>query len=92
MSCFFLCLRCSAIRNLFQRILSTQHTWYGGVPEVALGLLQHEHFLLVVSPAEQLALPQHELVPLLQQLAADHAHETLHVVHLGLGAHHQFVR
>lgn len=55
-------------------------------------LLEQEHLLLVVGPAEELVPPQDILVPLLQDLATDHAGEAVEVEDEGLSAHDQFVR
>lgn len=55
-------------------------------------LLEQEHLLLVVGPAEELVPPQDILVPLLQDLATDHAGEAVEVEDEGLSAHDQLVR
>lgn len=46
---------------------------------------------VVVRAAEEPVLPQRELVPGDELAAAGHAAETLDVVHLGAGAHHEVV-
>ena len=46
---------------------------------------------VVVRAAEEPVLPKRELVPGDELTAAGHAAETLDVVHLGAGAHHEVV-
>lgn len=46
---------------------------------------------VVVCAAEEPVLPQRELVPRDELAAAGHAAETLDVVHLGAGTHHEVV-
>lgn len=46
---------------------------------------------VVVGPAEEPVLPQSELVPRDELPAAGHATETLDVVDLGAGPHHEVV-
>lgn len=46
---------------------------------------------VVVRAAEEPVLPKRELIPRDELAAAGHAAETLDVVHLGAGAHHEVV-
>lgn len=57
------------------------------VPGAQAGPLHH----VVVRPAEKPVLPQGELVPRDELPAAGHAAETLDVVDLGAGPHHEVV-
>lgn len=57
------------------------------VPGAQAGPLHH----VVVRAAEEPVLPQRELVPGDELAAAGHAAETLDVVHLRAGAHHEVV-
>lgn len=64
--------------------------WVQGAERVAsaqAGPLHH----VVVRAAEEPVLPQRELVPGDELAAAGHTAETLDVVHLGAGAHHEVV-
>lgn len=64
--------------------------WVQGAERIAgaqAGPLHH----VVVCAAEEPVLPQRELVPRDELAAAGHATETLDMVHLGAGAHHEVV-
>lgn len=58
-----------------------------GVPGAQAGPLHH----VVVRPAEEAVLPQSEFITGDELAAAGHAAETLDVVHLGAGAHHEVI-
>lgn len=58
-----------------------------GVPPAQAGPLHH----VVVRPAEEAVLPQREFIAGDELAAAGHAAETLDVVHLGAGAHHEVI-
>jgi len=58
-----------------------------GIPGAQAGPLHH----VVVRPAEEAVLPQREFIAGDELAAAGHAAETLDVVHLGAGAHHEVV-
>lgn len=58
-----------------------------GVPGAQAGPLHH----VVVRPAEEAVLPQREFIAGDELAAAGHAAETLDVVHLGAGAHHEVI-
>lgn len=58
-----------------------------GVPGAQAGPLHH----VVVRPAEEAVLPQSEFIAGDELTAAGHAAETLDVVHLGAGAHHEVI-
>lgn len=58
-----------------------------GVPGAQAGPLHH----VVVRPAEEAVLPQREFIARDELTAAGHAAETLDVVHLGAGAHHEVI-
>lgn len=57
------------------------------VPRAQAGPLHH----VVVRPAEEAVFPQREFIPGDELAAAGHAAETLDVVHLGAGPHHEVV-
>lgn len=57
------------------------------VPGSQAGPLHH----VVVGSAEEAVLPQREFVPWDELAAAGHAAETLDVIHLGAGSHHEVV-
>lgn len=64
--------------------------WVQGAERIAgaqAGPLHH----VVVCAAEEPVLPQRELVPRDELAAAGHTTETLDMVHLGAGAHHEVV-
>jgi len=58
-----------------------------GIPGAQAGPLHH----VVVRPAEEAVLPQREFIAGDELAAAGHAAETLDVVHLGAGAHHEVI-
>lgn len=58
-----------------------------GIPGAQAGPLHH----VVVRPAEEAVLPQREFITGDELAAAGHAAETLDVVHLGAGAHHEVI-
>lgn len=58
-----------------------------GVPGAQAGPLHH----VVVRPAEEAVLPQREFIAGDELAAAGHAAETLDVVHLGAGVHHEVI-
>lgn len=61
--------------------------WAERVPGAQAGPLHH----VVVRPAEEAVLPQREFIAGDELAAAGHAAETLDVVHLGAGTHHEVI-
>ena len=51
----------------------------------------HHEFPLMIESAEELSFVEGIVISLLERLSALHADETMHMIHIALSSHHQFV-